>query len=139
MRGGMLLLFPESREALCRRRLNGPHSSRGLLGGEFVPRGGASGDEGPRTRERDDAEAVRDRLERDIGFRRRFRCRRDIFFIARHQQRRAFLVASVFCRDRLVRRLRRRDHGVHFRRFRRRSNTNDDDTIHTRAREFSLL
>ena len=63
MRGGVLLLFPESREALCRRRLNGRHSSRGL--GEFVPRGGASGDEGPRTRERDDAEAVRDRLERD--------------------------------------------------------------------------
>ena len=61
MRGGVLLLFPESREGWC-RRLNG-HSSRG--GGEFVPRSGASGDEGPRTRERDDAEAVRDRLERD--------------------------------------------------------------------------
>ena len=64
MRGGVVLLFPESREAWCRRLNNAQHSSRGLLG-EFVPRGGASGDEGPRTRERDDAEAVRDRLERD--------------------------------------------------------------------------
>ena len=63
---GVLFTIPEFREeGLCRlvvgcfrRRC---HSSRG----EFVPRGGASGDEGPRTRERDDAEAVRDRLERD--------------------------------------------------------------------------
>ena len=64
-KSGVLFPTPEFREeGLCRLvvgRRRCRHSSRG----EFVPRGGASGDEGPRTRERDDAEAVRDRLERD--------------------------------------------------------------------------